>query len=189
MPGPTWSMPSACAATAPRTTAGYLAVAALMKVPVASWPPRVPSSPGWAAYTEMPPVSIAGTAALRRTVAPGTKPIAVTDSTRGMRAIIGSAVSGSGAGEPSKLCPAVTVTRFASSPSWASRFALDEAEMPSTATAAAIPRAMPSPDSAVRTFRALSPSRAPSTRSAARSRDWAPRPFGSLIRAPSARRR
>ena len=87
--------------------------------------------------------------------------MAVTDSTGGMRAIIGSAVSGSAAGEPSNVCPAVTVTRLPSAPSWASRLARDEAEMPSTATAAAIPIAMPRPDSAVRSLRARSPSRAP----------------------------
>jgi len=70
--GRTRSMPSACAATAPSTTAGYLAVAALRNVPSATLPPSVPSSPGWTAYTEMPPVSMAGTAAVRRTVASGT---------------------------------------------------------------------------------------------------------------------
>jgi len=73
-------------------------------------------------------------------------------------AVVGS---GSAAGEPSKLCPALTVTRLPSAPSWASRLARDEAEMPSTATAAAIPIAMPRPDSAVRSLRARSPSRAP----------------------------
>jgi len=65
-------MPSVCAATAPRTTAGYRAVAALRNVPAATLPPSVLSSPGWAAYTEMPPLWMAGTAAVRRTVAPGT---------------------------------------------------------------------------------------------------------------------
>ncbi len=163
----TWSMPSVCAATAPRTTAGYLAVGADKNVPAATLPPRVASSPGWAASTEMPPLSTAGTAAVRRTVAPGTYPVAVTDSTGGMRAIIGSAVSGSGAGEPSKACPALTVSRFPSAPSWASRFALDEAEMPRTATAAAIPIAMPRQESAVRSLRARSPRQPPRTRSAA----------------------
>src|SRR5260370_30237675 len=87
--------------------------------------------------------------------------MAVSDSTGGTRAIIASAVSGSAAGEPSKVCPAVTVTRLPSAPSCASRLARDEAEMPSTATAAAIPIAMPRPDSAVRSLRARSPSRAP----------------------------
>ena len=164
--GRTWAMPSVLAATAPRTTAGYRAVAGFRNVPAATLPPRVASSPGWAASTEIPPLWTAGTAAVRRTVAPGTYPVAVTDSTGGMRAIIGSAVSGSGAGEPSKACPALTVSRFPSAPSWASRFALDEAEMPSTATAAAIPIAMPRQDSAVRSFRAHSPRHPPSTSSA-----------------------
>jgi hypothetical protein len=72
VPAGTRSMPRVCAATAPRTTAGYLAVAALRNVPRATVPPSVPSSPGWAAITEMPPVLTAGTAAVRRTVAPGT---------------------------------------------------------------------------------------------------------------------
>ena len=76
MAGPTWPMPRVWAATAPSTTAGYRAVAAFRNVPAAtpcSFPaPSVPSSPGWAAYTEMPPLSMAGTAAVRRTVAPGT---------------------------------------------------------------------------------------------------------------------
>jgi len=73
------------------------------------------------------------------------------------------------AGEPSKPCPAVTVTRLPSAPSSASRFARDEADMPSTATAAAIPIAMPKQDSAARSLRARSPSRPPRTRSPARS--------------------
>ncbi len=65
----------------------------------------------------MPPLSMTGTAAVRRTVTSGTYPIAVTDSTGGMRPIMASAVSGSGAGEPSKPCPAVTVSRLPSAPS------------------------------------------------------------------------
>ena len=72
MAGPTWPMPRVWAATAPSTTAGYRAVAAFRNVPSATLPPSVPSSPGWAAYTEMPPLSMAGIAAVRRTVAPGT---------------------------------------------------------------------------------------------------------------------
>ena len=65
-------MPRVCAATAPSTTAGYRCVAALRNVPCATVPPSVASSAAWAASTEMPPVSMAGTMLVRRTVAPGT---------------------------------------------------------------------------------------------------------------------
>ena len=65
-------MPSVRAATAPSTTAGKWMVAALRNTPRATRPPSVCSRLVWVASTEMPPLSTAGTTAVRRTSMPGT---------------------------------------------------------------------------------------------------------------------
>ena len=72
MSGGTRLMPRVCAATAPSTTAGKCTVAWFRNVPRATLPPSVASRLVWAASTEIPPVSMLGTVAVRRTVAPGT---------------------------------------------------------------------------------------------------------------------
>ncbi len=73
------------------------------------------------ASTEMPPLSMAGTAAVRRTVSPERYPTADTDSTGGIRPTMPGAVTGSGAGEPVSSSPALTVSRLPSAPSSATR--------------------------------------------------------------------
>ena len=60
------------------------------------------------------------------------------------------AVPGSGAGAPVTSCPADTVSRLPSAPSSLSRAAREDAETPSTATAAPMPIAIPSADRAAR---------------------------------------
>ena len=60
-------MPSRLAASAPRTTAGYRAVAALRNVPWARVAPRVAGREASAAVSEMPLVSMAGMSELRYT--------------------------------------------------------------------------------------------------------------------------
>jgi hypothetical protein len=65
----------------------------------------------------MPLVSIAGTAALRRTVAVGTFATAVTSRTGGTAAIMRSAVARSGVGLPENVWPEASVSRFPSLPS------------------------------------------------------------------------
>jgi hypothetical protein len=60
-------MPSRLAAWAPRTTAGYRAVAALRKAPCATVMPRVAGRAGSAAVSAMPLVSMAGMNGLRYT--------------------------------------------------------------------------------------------------------------------------
>jgi len=59
------SMPSALAASAPRTTAGYRAVAALRNRPRMGWPCNVPSRLVSAEYTVIALVSAAETRSLR----------------------------------------------------------------------------------------------------------------------------
>ena len=58
-------MPSRLAASAPRTTAGKWAVAALRKVPWAMVAPRVAGRAASVAVSEMPLVLMAGTNELR----------------------------------------------------------------------------------------------------------------------------
>ena len=164
-------MPRDCAALKPSTTAGNAAVPSLRKVPRATLAPRASSRLGSAAMTAMPPVSILPTAAVRRTVALGTKPTAVAVSTGGMRRIMPSAARGSDAGWPVNDVPALTLRRLPSAASWSSRPAREEAEMPSTATAAAMPIAIPRADRAARIGRARSPLPPSATASVARRWD------------------
>jgi hypothetical protein len=60
---------------------------------------------GWVATTVIPPVLMAGTAALRRTVTPPTVATAVTSRTGGTARTMASAVVGSGAGFPREGLP------------------------------------------------------------------------------------
>ena len=110
-----------------------------------------------AAFTEIPPVSDSGMRSVRRTLA-DTFPVALTDSTGPMRPIIPTDSSGRDASSPNRVWPGVTVSRLVPSrSSWARRSARLEAEIPSTDTMAAIPRAIPSPDSPVRSRRVRRP--------------------------------
>ncbi len=72
--------------------------------------------------------------------------------------IVPSAVLGSASLAPRNVCPGVTVSRLVPSRSIvASRLAWLEAETPTTATIAPIPIAIPSAESAARSFRVRSP--------------------------------
>jgi hypothetical protein len=95
----------------------------------------------------------------------------VTCWTASMRRIIGTAVVGSSAFSPVRLCPGVTVSRLVPSrSSSASSCALLDWEMPSTATMAAMPMAIPRADSAARSRRVRRPVPATPRRSRGRSR-------------------
>src|SRR6266540_3824294 len=114
---PTRSMPS-CAAAAPT-----------------AWGSRRS-----AAATLSPPVSSDGMRSLRYTAAPLTEAIAAVWSTGPMRRIIPTDSLGRTASSPPKVCPGLIVNRLVPSrSSWASRSALLDSEMPSTATIAALP--------------------------------------------------
>ena len=68
--------------------------------------------------------------------------------------IIGTEVSGRTSLAPRNVCPGVTVRRLVPSASISAiRFACAEAEMPTTATIAPIPIAIPSAESAARNLR------------------------------------
>ena len=98
-------------------------------------------------------------------------PVDWTLVTPGSRAIIAGAGVGSSAVPPVRLCPFWTVSRLV--PSWlisASSPAEDDADRPSTATIAATPIAIPSPDKLARSFLVRSPTAARRARSARRSR-------------------
>ena len=88
-----------------------------------------------------------------------TAAVAATCSTPATRRSIDGAASGSTASSPRNDCPGATRSRFVPSrSSCASRSAFEDSEMPSTATIAAMPIAMPSADSAARSRRVRSPS-------------------------------
>ncbi len=99
----------------------------------------------------MPPDSISGTWSLRYTDASGTTPVAEVSSTGPIRSIIGSASSGSCEASPNTDWPGAVVSRLVPSAS-RRRFRSSEleAEMPTTATIAAIPMAMPIAESVTR---------------------------------------
>src|SRR5579859_5162101 len=84
-------------------------------------------------------------------------PISVALVTGPMREIMPSAVTGSSAGWPRPVFWTCTLIRLPSWPSSFSRPVLDDWEMPSTPTMAAMPMLMPSADSAARTRRLRSP--------------------------------
>ena len=123
-------------------------------------PSSVPRSDASAARTEIPPVSDFGIRSVRRTEAwTGSTPD--TPSTGPIRPIIAGASSGSAELSPNSVCPALTVRRFVPSrSSVARRSARLDSEIPSTDIIAAIPIAMPSAVSPVRTRLAREPARA-----------------------------
>src|SRR5579862_9118217 len=84
-------------------------------------------------------------------------PISVALVTGPMREIMPSAVTGSSAGWPRPVFWTCTLIRLPSWPSSFSRPVLDDWEMPSTPTMAAMPMLMPSADSVARTRRLRSP--------------------------------
>src|SRR5580700_9180225 len=84
-------------------------------------------------------------------------PISVALVTGPMRDTMPSAVTGSSADWPRPVFWACTLTRLPSWPSSFSRPVLDDWEMPSTPTMAAMPMLMPSADSAARIRRLRSP--------------------------------
>src|SRR6266511_896373 len=86
--------PSRRAALAPRTTAGYRAVAALSQAPLTTLAPTVPSRSVRAARTPMPPVSPDWIRSVRYTWTSGTVPVAVTAVTGAMRPTIATDSSG-----------------------------------------------------------------------------------------------
>ena len=137
-------MPSRSAAFAPSTTAGYRAVAALRNEPVRTVPSTAASSSGSVATTPMPPVSSAGIRSVRRTVAlTAVVPAAADD--RADAADHRRGVLGQLRVVAEERLPGFTVSRLVPRPSsWSRRSARPDAEMPSTATRAAMPMAMPS---------------------------------------------
>ncbi len=150
-------MPSRSAAVLPSTTAGSRDVAASRKRPVRTEPPTVSRRSVSDAWTLMPPVSVSGMASVRRTVA--STPVSPLAAVTGpMRRIIAVASGGRVASSPRKLCPAWTCSRLVPrASSSARRSALLDAEIPSTATRAAIPMAMPSAVRALRSRRVRRP--------------------------------
>ena len=105
----------------------------------------------------MPPVSVEGMWSVRRTVA-DTRAVAAVDCTGPIRPIMPGAVSGSLALSPSSVWPASTVRRLVPrASSSARRLVRLEAEIPRTATMAAIPRAIPAADRIDRSRRARRP--------------------------------
>ena len=167
-------MPRRAAASDPSTTAGWVAVASLRNAPSATVPPTVSSSVGSVATTLMPLVRSSGMRSVRRTLTPSTLRVAAADSTGPIRRIIAGAAVGSVASSPNGSLPGATCSRLVPNrSSSASRSARLEAEMPTTATIAAMPIATPSDVSSVRSRRARSPTvpshRASVNRSRARS--------------------
>ncbi len=171
-------IPSLWAATEPSTTAGPRIVASSRKRPARKEPPNSSSTSVRAASTPMPPVSSSLTRSLRRTVA-STRVVCVTDSTGPMRAAITRASSGTSDPVPSTPPPGVTRSKLVPSRSRvAIRSARPDAEMPITATMAAIPMAMPIAVSTARAGRAASPRMPSPSKSLGRSRlliRWCPR--------------
>jgi hypothetical protein len=157
-PSPTSLMPSRSAATDPSTTTGSPARASSSHSPSAISPTRVSRSCVSTALTVMPPVRSLGARSVRSTLA-STDVTDDTSWTGPMRRSMVSDVVGKAASSfPMKPPPASTTSRFVPNRSSASsRLALDDSEMPSTATIAAIPMAMPSADSEARRRRLRSP--------------------------------
>ncbi len=118
----------------------------------------------------MPPVTASSTWSVRRTVA-GTPVMPAASVTGPMRSAVARADSGRVAASPNGVWPGATRSRSVpSSSSSASRLARLDAEIPTTATMAAMPMAMPSAVSDVRSRRACSPTAAVRNRSTSRSR-------------------
>ena len=165
-PSRTSVMPRRSAVTDPSTTTGSPARASSSHSPSAISPTRVSSSCVSAALTVMPPVWSLGARSVRSTVA-STEVTDDTSSTGPMRRSMVSAVVGKAASSfPMKPPPASTTSRLVPSLSSAwSRLALDDSEMPSTDTMAAMPMAMPSADSEARSRRLRSPMDATRSRS------------------------
>ncbi len=163
-------MPSRSAAVLPSTTAGSREVAASRKRPVRTEPPTVSRRSVSDAWTLMPPVSVSGMASVRRTVA--STPVSPLAAVTGpMRRIIAVASGGRVASSPRKLCPAWTCSRLVPrASSSARRSALLDAEIPSTATRAAMPMAMPSAVRALRSRRVRRPTLPVARTSRGRSR-------------------
>ena len=167
-------MPSRSAASTPSTTVGTCPDAASRNRPLASRPLTASSTPTSAATTAMPPVMFSSTWSLRRTVASiPVRPAA--DVTGPMRSATARAESGSVVASPKAVCPGATRSMSVPSPSsWARTSARLDAEIPTTATIAAIPIAMPSDVSAVRDLLARRPIVPTRARSATRSRLTSP---------------
>src|SRR5579864_5551266 len=98
-------------------------------------------------------------------------PIWVTLVTGAMRDTMPSEVAGSSVAWPKAELPAWTVRRFPSRPSSLSRPDLEDWEMPSTPTMAAMPMLIPSADSDARTRRLRKPRLPTRSRSRRDSRD------------------
>ena len=101
-------------------------------------------------------------------------PISVTLVTGPMRDTMPSAVVGSSVAWPNAVLPACTVIRLPSRPSSLSRPDLEDWEMPSTPTMAAMPMLMPRADRAARTLRLRRPRLPTRSRSRRDSRDPPP---------------
>ncbi len=102
-----------------------------------------------------------------------------------MCAIIGTEVSGRTSLAPKKVVPGETVRRLVPSASIvASRFAWLDDETPTTATIAPIPIAIPSADSAARSFRVRSPWSATPNSSCGGSRAVSDRHGVGVVRLP-----
>ena len=166
------SMARRFAASDPSTTAGYCAEASFRNVPAASPASSVSSRCGSVATTAIPPVRDTSTLSVRRTVTFPTTRVAAADSTGPMRRIIAGAVVGRVLASPNTELPGSTCNRLVpNSSSSARRSALLDAEMPTTATMAAIPMAMPRAVRTVRARLARSPPVPTASTSRARKRD------------------
>ena len=178
-PPPTRAIPSRRAAVDPRTTAGYRAEAASRKTPSASVAPTVTGSDGSAARVVSPFVSVLGISSERKTGRvdrPGRRDRLDRADPADHRARL--------VGQRRRLAedrlPGETVSRFVPSRSSDDRrSALLDSEIASTATIAAIPIAIPRPESAARSLRAERPT-APTRRTS--------RGASGSVRAPSRRR-
>lgn len=163
-------MPSRRAASAPSTTVGCVDEAPSRNRPWAIRPLTAPSTVSSAATTWMPPVIATSTSWVRRTVS-GTDVIPAASATGPIRRAVSRADSGSVTSSPRVVCPGATRNRSVpSASSSATRSARLDAEIPTTATIAAMPMATPSAVSEVRSGRARSPTVPTRRTSAARSR-------------------
>ncbi len=167
MSGPAAPMPRCSAALAPSTTAGYWAVASLSQVPDATVAPTTSGRSVRAARVAIPPDWAWGMRSVRYTFASAILLVAETNSTGPIRPTMATASSGRVASSPKRVLPGPAVSRLVPSAS-SSRFswARLEVEMPTTATIAAMPIAMPSAESTTRKGRARSP--CPPTRNTSR---------------------
>ena len=163
--------PRRCAAVAPSTVAGSVAVAGLSHRPARRWAPTTRGTSKSAAVTTRPPVSCGSTASLRYTWASSISEAVAALSTPGIRRTRAAASAGSALGPPGTLTVVAVKRLVPSAARRRCRRSWLEAEMPTTATIAATPIATPSAESTARPGRVRRPAVPSRSRSAARNRE------------------